>query len=111
MSQLRQDYATFLEKNSDIVVIGPETADKFKNYWTEHDLPYIGLPDSKHEVLKLYGQEIKMLKFGRMPAQVMIDRNGIARYIHYGNSMSDIPKNEELLGLLDGFNREMKNNN
>ena len=111
MSQLRQDYATFLEKNSDIVVIGPETADKFKNFWTEHNLPYIGLPDPKHEVLKLYGQEIKMLKFGRMPAQVMIDRNGIARYIHYGNSMSDIPKNKELLGLLDEFNREMKNHN
>ncbi len=111
MSQLRQDYATFLEKNSDIVVIGPETADKFNDYWTEHDLPYIGLPDPKHEVLKLYGQEIKMLKFGRMPAQVMIDRNGIARYIHYGSSMSDIPRNEELLGLLDELNREMENYN
>ncbi len=101
----------FLEKNSDVIVIGPETAEKFKNYWTEHDLPFIGLPDPIHEVLKLYGQEIKMLKFGRMPAQVMIDRNGIARYIHYGNSMSDIPKNEELLGLLDELNSEMINYN
>ncbi len=101
----------FLEKNSDVIVIGPETAEKFKNYWTEHDLPFIGLSDPIHEVLKLYGQEIKMLKFGRMPAQVMIDRNGIARYIHYGNSMSDIPKNEELLGLLDELNSEMINYN
>lgn len=107
MSQLRQDYATFLEKNSDIVVIGPETAEKFRNYWTENDLPYIGLPDPKHEVLQLYGQEIKMFKFGRMPAQVMIDSNGISRYIHYGSSMSDIPKNEALFGLLDEFIREM----
>lgn len=109
MSQLRQDYSTFLEKNSDIVVIGPEAAEKFKNYWTEHELPFMGLPDPKHKVLKLFGQEIKMFKFGRMPAQVMIDRNGIARYIHYGNSMSDIPKNEELFGLLDELNREMNN--
>jgi peroxiredoxin Q/BCP len=111
MSQLRQDYSTFIEKNSDVVVIGPEAAEKFKNYWTEHDLPFIGLPDPQHKVLKLYGQEIKMFRFGRMPAQVMIDRNGITRYIHYGNSMSDIPKNEELFGLLDEFNLEMKNNN
>jgi len=101
----------FLEKNSDVVVIGPETAKKFKNYWTEHDLPFIGLPDPKHEVLKQYGQEIKMFKFGRMPAQVIIDRNGIARYIHFGSSMSDIPKNEELFGLLEEFNHEMKNYN
>ena len=111
MSQLRQDYSIFLEKNSDVVVIGPERAEKFKNYWTTHDLPFIGLPDPKHKVLKLYGQEIKMFKFGRMPVQVMMDRNGIARYIHYGNSMSDIPTNKELFGLLDEYNLELKNNN
>lgn len=111
MSQLRQDYPSFIERNSDIVVIGPEGPEKFKNYWSEHDLPFIGLPDPQHRILKLYGQQIKIFKFGRMPAQVMIDRNGIARYVHYGKSMSDIPKNKELLKLLDEFNLELKTEN
>jgi peroxiredoxin Q/BCP len=52
-------------------------------------------------VLRLFGQEVNLFKLGRMPAQVIIDRQGIARYAHYGHSMSDIPANEELLNLLD----------
>ena len=111
MAQLRQDYSSFLERNSDIVVIGPEGAEKFKNYWLENDLPFIGLPDPRHNILKLYGQQIKIFKFGRMPAQVIIDRNGIARYVHYGKSMSDIPQNKELLELLDAINFEFNSNN
>jgi peroxiredoxin Q/BCP len=38
-----------------------------------------------------------------MPAQVLIDRDGIARYVHYGNSMKDIPSNQEILALVDEF--------
>ncbi len=39
-----------------------------------------------------------------MPAQVIIDKNGMVRYVHYGNEMSDIPDNAELLALLDEMN-------
>jgi len=106
MSQLRQEYAKFMELNSEILVVGPDSALEFKRYWQDHDLPFIGLPDPGHKVLKLYGQEIKLFKFGRMPAQAIIDKQGIVRYVHYGHSMSDIPKNEELIGFLDQINLE-----
>ncbi len=36
-----------------------------------------------------------------MPAQVLIDKAGVARFVHYGHSMSDIPENKDLLGLVD----------
>jgi hypothetical protein len=39
-----------------------------------------------------------------MPAQVLIDKAGVARYVHYGHSMSDIPENAEILGLADELN-------
>jgi len=48
----------------------------------------------------LYGQEVKLLKFGRMPAQILIDMQGIVKYAHYGQSMSDIPANEKILQLI-----------
>ncbi len=83
-----------------IVVVGPEDAEAFTSYWDANGLPFIGIPDPKHTVLKLYGQEIKLFKFGRMPAQVLVDRAGVARYVHYGHSMSDIPSNQEILGLI-----------
>jgi peroxiredoxin len=106
MAQLRQDYQEFVKRNAEIVVVGPEGPQAFADYWQKEDLPFVGLPDPKHAVLKLYGQEVDLFKLGRMPAQVVVDRGGQARYVHYGHSMSDIPPNEEILALLDELNRE-----
>jgi peroxiredoxin Q/BCP len=100
MAQLRQEYDRFIENETEIIVVGPDNTTAFRKYWAENDLPYTGLPDPKHSVLKLYGQEIKLFKLGRMPAQVVIDKTGIARYAHYGKSMSDIPSNDEILATL-----------
>jgi peroxiredoxin Q/BCP len=106
MAQLRQDYPAFVRMATEIVVVGPEGADQFQDYWEKHDLPFIGLPDPQHHVLRLYGQEVNLFKFGRMPAQVIIDRGGEARFVHYGKSMSDIPENQELLEILEDLNLE-----
>jgi peroxiredoxin Q/BCP len=103
MAQLRQDNDEFTARDTQVVVVGPEGPQAFEKYWQENDLPFIGLPDPKHSVLKLYGQKVNLFKLGRMPAQVIVDKEGIARYAHYGKSMSDIPPNEELLGLIDEF--------
>ncbi len=100
MAQLRQDYEKFVKLDTEILVAGPENAEAFKNYWEKEKLPFTGLPDPEHKVLKLYGQEIKIFKLGRMPAQVMIDKSGTVRFVHYGHSMSDIPGNQELLDLI-----------
>jgi peroxiredoxin len=104
MAQLRQDYQEFVKRQTQIIVVGPEDANAFKSYWREHDLPFIGLPDPKASVLRLFGQEVNLFKLGRMPAQVLIDKVGTARFVHYGHSMSDIPKNEEILALIDEVN-------
>jgi len=103
---LRQDYEEFTKRQVRIIVIGPDNMNAFSNYWQNNKLPFTGIPDPRGVVLKLYGQEIKLFKFGRMPAQVIVDKNGIARYVHYGDSMADIPTNEELLGLIDELNKE-----
>ncbi|HHW87617.1 MAG TPA: redoxin domain-containing protein [Chloroflexi bacterium] len=106
MAQLRQDYAQFVARDIEVVVVGPENAEAFTRYFTKEALPFIGLPDPKASVLKLYGQEVNIFKLGRMPAQVLIDKDGIARYVHYGHNMSDIPPNAELLALGDEINRK-----
>jgi len=86
MAQLRQDYESF--KN-------------LEEYWTKVNLPFVGLPDPEHTLSGLYGQEVKVLKLGRLPCQMIIDKTGILRFVHYGRSMSDIPSNSELLELLE----------
>ena len=104
MAQLRHDYTEFTKHDTVILVVGPENAATFAAYFREHDLPFIGLPDPAHVVLDLYGQEFKLLKFGRMPAQALVDKAGMARFICYGQNMSDIPTNAEMLKLIDEFN-------
>ena len=100
MAQLRRDYSKFQTLETEIVVVGPEDADNFRMYWKSHKLPFIGLPDPTYSVLKRYGQEFNLFKLGRIPAQVLIDKQGIVRFAHYGKSMSDIPENEEILHTL-----------
>lgn len=106
MAQLRQDHDKFVERDTAVVVVGPEGADAFRKYFEENDLPYIGIPDAKHKVLKQYGQQVKIFKLGRMPAQVLVDKEGVARFVHYGHSMKDIPPNEEMLDLIDSLAKE-----
>jgi peroxiredoxin Q/BCP len=104
MAQLRQDYEKFVTRDTEILVIAPDDVKKAQRYWEKHDLPFIGLPDPDHTVASLYGQEVRLLRLGRMPALFVVDRAGQIRYRHYGRSMRDIPSNAEILALLDRLN-------
>ena len=64
-------------------------------------MPFTGLPDPGHRVMDLYGQEVKLLKLGRLPAQMLIDKSGILRFVHYGSSMADIPGISEIEKVLN----------
>lgn len=104
MAQLCQDYHLFVEQDAEILVIGPEDKETFRAYWKKHDLPFIGLPDPNHSVLKLYGQEVNLYKLGRMPAMVIVDKKGVVRFVHYGHSISDIPDNLDVIHTLIRLN-------
>jgi peroxiredoxin len=108
MAQLRLDFAEFEKRQTVIMVVGPENTAAFQSYWSKNDLPFIGLPDPRHLVLKSYGQEIKLFKLGRLPAQVLVDKSGRARFVHYGHDSTDIPANSEMLALIDGLNAERR---
>ena len=103
MAQLRQDYERFVERGAEILVVGPEDAAAFEAYWQRESLPYVGLPDPGREVIDRYGQQFKILRLGRLPAGFLIDREGVVRHAHYGNSMRDIVSNRVILDLLDAL--------
>ncbi|NLA71927.1 MAG: redoxin domain-containing protein [Clostridiaceae bacterium] len=103
MMQLHQDYDEFVKRDTVIMAVGPEDAKSFGDYWQENGLQFIGIPDELHSVLKLYGQEVNLFKLGRMPAQMLIDKNGTLRFVHYGHSMKDIPETSEVLALIDAL--------
>jgi len=106
MAQLRQDYQKFVERHAEVIAVGPEDTKTFSNFWRSEKMPFIGIPDPQHAIAKLFGQKVNLLKMGRMPALMVIDREGKIHYQHYGDSMSDIPADKEILSLLDDFNKE-----
>ena len=106
MAQLRQDYQEFVSRDAKVVVVGPDSESAFRDFWQKEDMPVIGLADPSHTVARRYGQEVKLLKLGRMPALMVIDKAGVVRYKHYGDAMSDIPPNAEILAILDALNKE-----
>jgi len=109
MAQLRQDYQQYVERNTEVIAIGPEDAKSFVDWWRSEHMPFTGIPDPDHTIAKLYGQQVKIFKFGRMPAMIIIDIDGHIRFRHYGDSMSDIPLDQDIIALLDKLNEERQN--
>ena len=103
---MRQHHDEIVKRGAQVVVVGPDKPAAFEQRWKAEGLAFLGLPDPEHRVLDLYGQQVKIFKLGRMPAQVLIDRAGVVRYVHYGASMADIPEPKEVETLLDALNAE-----
>lgn len=106
MAQLRQDYQQFIDNETEVVAVGPDSQEDFKRFWEQGQITFVGLADPEHTAAKRYDQEVALLKFGRVPAQMIIDKAGIVRYVHYSRSMADIPENEEIIQILKQINQE-----
>ncbi len=107
MAQLRQDYQKFIERDTEVIAVGPEAATAFANWWHDHKMPFVGIPDPHHLIAEgLYSQKFKFIRGGRMPALALIDKSGKLRLMHYADSPGDIPTNELVLSLLDQMNKE-----
>ena len=98
---MRQDYAELTRRAAEVIAVGPEGPEAFRKYWEDNRIPFVGLADPTHTVANAYGQEVNLLKLGRVPALMVVDSQGNVRYRHYGSGMSDIPPSSEVLGVLD----------
>ena len=61
--------------------------------------------DKSKEIPGLLKQQVKIIKGGRMPGLLIIDKQGIIQYAYYSDSMKDIPENEEILKVLKKINK------
>lgn len=101
---MRDGYSEFVSRGAEILAIGTDNENSFESYWKKENLPYIGLPDPKASVPRLYRQEVNLFKLGRMPLNCVVDTDGRIRYIHYGSNMTDIPANETFINVIDQIN-------
>ena len=102
---MRDGYERFAKRGVEILAVGPNPPPTFEQYWRTERIPFIGLPDPDHKVALQYRQEVNLFKLGRMPLNCVVDAKGYIRYAHYGNSMRDIPSNDELFQVIDELNK------
>jgi peroxiredoxin len=104
MARLRRDHDKFTARDAEIIAVGPESRQQFAVWWRANDMPFTGIADPEHRLAKVYSQQMKILRGGRMPALFVIDKGRRIRFSHFANSPSDIPANEEVLALLEKLN-------
>jgi peroxiredoxin Q/BCP len=105
LARLRDEYDQFTSRGAEILAVGPNPPAAFEQYWHDEGIPFVGLPDPDHNVALQYRQEVSLFKLGRMPLNCIVDAKGYIRFAHYGNSMRDIPSNEELFQVIDELNK------
>jgi len=102
---LRKDFEKFEQLDTYIYVILVDGEENAKKMVDEHAKRYPIFYDQTKKVAKLLKQEIKLAKAGRMPALLIVDKQGIIQYAYYGDSMKDIPKNEVVFEILEKINK------
>ncbi len=100
MVQLHEDKEKFEEKKIKVIAICPESEEKIKKFLNKQNLDLTFVADPSHSLAKSYNQQVSIFKLGRMPAQILLDKEGKRFFEHYSNSMMDIIKNEQILDLV-----------
>jgi peroxiredoxin Q/BCP len=100
---MRDDYPKFRALGATIVVVTRHNQKEMQEYWQKEKLPFVGVPDPAGAVTDVYGQQWKLFKLGRMPAQFVVDCQGKIAFVHYASGMSDIPTDETMLKLMQGL--------
>ncbi|TXT59188.1 MAG: hypothetical protein BAJALOKI2v1_240016 [Promethearchaeota archaeon] len=105
MDRLQRDYTKFQQKDTElypILVDEEKNAEKMEHKHANDVYPIFY--DKEEKVAKMLNQEKKVLKLGRLPALLILDKENIIRYAYYGDSMKDIPKNDEVFKFIDNLN-------
>jgi len=103
-AQLRRDLEKFDELDGFIYPILADNKKNAQKMEQKYARKYAIFYDSSKKVPNLLNQQVKILKLGRMPGLLIIDKQGIVQYAYYSDNMHDIPSNEELLNELRKIN-------
>ena len=100
MAQLRDASDEYAKSDTLVLIVAPENAEAFHDMWRDEGFPFIGLPNPAHSVLKTFNKQVNLFKLGHLPTQILVDKKGFVRHVHYGHAPSEMPSNDEILDLI-----------
>jgi peroxiredoxin len=101
---LQEDYAPFEEVDAEILAVSVEDAAIGRHVSELLEIRYPILSDAEHRVVDQYGVYNLLGDSLATPSVFLIDMEGIIRWAYVGQSSSDRPSNEMILGQLRGLN-------
>ncbi len=103
LGQLQADLAKFRALGAEVWTITVDAADKLEEMRQEKGLEFPLLIDPGSATIKRYG--ILNPEDGKIPhpTAVVVDRQGIVRYLRVDEDYRQRPANEELLAALEGL--------
>jgi len=100
---LRDDYERFTALGAEVLAISAESPARSETYLRSHPLPYPTLVDEDHEVFDAYDVTSRMISLGQRPALFVVDRDGVVRFEEVGAQQYNIPRNENVLAVLESL--------
>jgi len=101
LEQLRQDVQQFKQRNTEIVVIAPDTMMNAQSFFEKNPVPFTALVDNSLEVYHQYDVQSKLISLGQRPGLFIIDKQGIVQFAYIGAQQWEIPANAQVLAQLD----------
>ena len=101
MEQLRQDNHLFEKRDTEIIVIAPDTMMNAQSFFEKNPVPFTALVDNSLEVYQQYDVQSRMISLGQRPGLFIIDKQGIVQFAYIGAQQWEIPTNGEVLAKLE----------
>ena len=104
-ARLRRDIEKFEALDGYLYPILVDNENNAKKMEQKYARKYPIFYDESKKVVEMLKQEVRLIKFGRMPGLLVIDKEGIIQYAYYSENMHDIPENDEILEVLKTINK------
>ncbi len=100
MVQLHQDIQKFEALKIKVVVVCPENMVRVEKFAAKQPLELDLVADPQHAIADRFKQQVKIFKLGRMPAQIILDKDDKRVFEHYASSMTNIIENNVILSAI-----------
>ncbi len=104
MMQLHQDIQKFKDLKIKVVVICPENMAGVEKFVAKQPLEIDLVADPQHVIADRFKQQVKIFKLGRMPAQIILNKDDKQVFEHYASSMTNIIENNVILSAIKKAN-------
>lgn len=105
---MRDQHATFEAAGASVAVVVRERPERLRGHWAGLRLPFVCVPDPDGRIAASWGQQWRLLRLGRLPAQFVVARDGRVAFAHYARHMADIVPNEGILAIVQGSRAAMR---